>query len=445
VSFSQLPKFGKPGKVTTRSKVTQLGIDNIAFANGTTLLLWPTDAETGRVYVRVRFGRGAAALPKGKESAAWAADYALVQSGIGKIDQEGLEALTTARRIGMDFNIDGDAFELSAMTSGADLADQLKLLAAKLVDPGWDPNPVVRARAGAAAGADSFDSSPDGVLARDLERMLRGGDPRWGTPSRDAINTLTPANFKALWEPLLKTGPIEVSIFGDVQEQAALDAVAATFGAMPARTAAPVPPGGTSVGFPAHNTTPEIHYHKGPETQAAAVIAWPTGGGSAGIAESRKLQALAALFSDRIIDRLRSQEGASYSPQVISDWPVGLDSGGRIMAVGLLAPDKTDLFFRLSREIAADLAANPITTDELRRIMAPLSQQIARSSTGNSFWLRELKGGTLDPARVAATDTIARDYGTVTPAELQALAVKYLRPDKDWSFVVLPTPAKEAK
>ena len=445
VSFDQLPKFGKPGTVTARTKVTELGIDRISFANGTNLLLWPTDAETGRVYVRVRFGRGASALPKARESAAWAADFALVQSGIGKIDQEGLEALTTARRIGMDFAIDGDAFELSAMTSSADLADQLKLLAAKLVDPGWDPNPVVRARAAAMAGADSFDSAPDGVLARDLERLIRDGDPRWGTPGRETIGALTPKNFRALWEPLLKTGPIEVMVFGDIQAQPALDAVAATFGAMPARTAAPVPPGGASVAFPAHNTKPETRYHTGPETQAAAVIAWPTGGGSAGITEGRRLQALAALFSDRLLDRLRSQEGASYSPQVISDWPVGMAGGGRIMAVGLLAPDKTDLFFRLSREIAADLAANPIAPDELRRIMSPLAQQIARSSTGNSFWLREMKGGTFDPARIAATDTIARDYGTVTPAELQALAVKYLRPDKDWSFVVLPTPAKEGK
>ncbi|RHW18274.1 insulinase family protein [Sphingomonas gilva] len=445
VSFDQLPRFGKPGKVTSRSKVTELGIDRISFANGVNLLLWPTSAETGRVYVRVRFGRGYQALPKGRESAAWAADYALVQSGIGKIDQNGLEALTTARRIGMDFAIDDDAFELSAMTSAEDLADQLKLLAAKLVDPGWDPNPVIRARAAAIAGADSFDSAPAGVLARDLERLIRGGDPRWGTPGRETIARLTPEAFRALWEPLLKTGPIEVMVFGDVKAEPALAAVAATFGAMKPRQPAPVPPGGASVAFPAPNTTPEIRYHKGPETQAAAVIAWPTGGGSAGIAEGRKLQALSALFSDRLLDRLRSQEGASYSPQVISDWPVGLDNGGRIMAVGLVAPDKTDLFFRLAREIAADLAANPITRDELRRVMAPLMQQVARSSTGNSFWLRELEGGTFDPARIAAADTIARDYGTVTPADLQALAVKYLQPGKDWSFVVLPTPAKEGE
>ncbi len=159
---------------------------------------------------------------------------------------------------------------------------------------------------------------------------------------------------------------------------------------------------------------------------------------SAGIAESRKLEALAAVMQDRILDRLRSQEGASYSPGVMSDWPVGLASGGKVMALGLVAPDRTARFFEITREIAADLAKTPLGEDEMRRIMAPLQQQILRASTGNTFWLSQMRGGTFDPARIAATDRVAQDYQSITPADIQALAQKYLRADKDWSMVVLP-------
>ena len=50
-------------------------------------LLYPNTSETGRVYVRVRFGRGNLALPGDKPTVAWAGDNALVASGIGKLRQ----------------------------------------------------------------------------------------------------------------------------------------------------------------------------------------------------------------------------------------------------------------------------------------------------------------------------------------------------------------------
>ncbi|WP_164119475.1 insulinase family protein, partial [Stenotrophomonas maltophilia] len=79
------------------------------------------------------------------------------------------------------------------------------------------------------------------------------------------------------------------------------------------------------VEFPAHVATPVTLIHKGQPNQAAAVIAWPTGGGTenGGITESRKLEVLAAVFRDRLLDQLRSQAGVSYSPQVASQWPQG--------------------------------------------------------------------------------------------------------------------------
>src|SRR3546814_11122584 len=105
--------------------------------------------------------------------------------------------------------------------------------------------------------------------------------------------------------------------------------------------------------------SPIVRTHTGADNQAAAVIAWPTGGGVAQIADSRRLDVLAAVFSDRLIDQLRSQAGISYSTQVVSTWPAGLASGGRLMAVGQVPPEKTAFSVELVRKRAADLAATP--------------------------------------------------------------------------------------
>ncbi|MDB5695813.1 MAG: peptidase [Sphingomonas bacterium] len=436
VSFAALPALGAPGTVISREALAGLEMEQVAFANGVRLLIFPTTSETGRVYVRARFGGGYNALPARRPSPIWAGELALVSSGVGTLDQGDLDQLTAGRVIGLDFDINEDAFSLNALTSPADLSDQLRLMAAKLAKPGWDPAPVARARTVKIAANAGQDASPTGVLNRDLEALLHDNDPRWVSPSLAQVQALTPQTFRQLWEPALASGPIEVSVFGDVKADAAIAAVAATFGALPPRpaTKAVAPP----IRFPAHNATPKRLTHTGPANQAVAVIAWPTGGGIDGIADSRRLDVLAQVFSDRLFERLRQTAGASYSPSVGSQWPIGSPGGGRLIAIGQVTPDKTAYFFQLAREIAADLVATPLSGDELGRIMRPMGQYIVRASSGNQFWLQQMGGAAFDPKRVEATRNLATDFVSITPQQLQAVATKYLRPEKDWTLEVVP-------
>ncbi|MBM6575524.1 insulinase family protein [Microvirga sp. SRT01] len=436
VTFDDLPKLGAPSAIVSRRTIEKLGLEQVDFANGVRLLIFANTGETGRVYVRTRFGSGYAALPTDRPSNAWAADLALVAMGVGKLDQGDLEQLSAGRRIGLDFGIDEDAFLLAAMTSPADYKDELRLMAAKLEYPRWDRAPILRAKAGALAAQATASSSPTGVLQRDLEGLLRDGDPRWATPTPEQIDALTRRKFRKLWKPLMKSGAIELSVFGDVKVDEVIAAAQASFGAMKPRQ--PVPLEKPPVRFPAHVATPVTLTHDGPATQAAAVIAWPTGGGIAEVRTSRQLDILAQVFGDRLFERLRQTAGASYSPSVQSQWPVGRLTGGRIMAIGQVEPDKVDLFFRLSREIAADLVKTPIAADELERIVGPMKQQLMRASTSSQFWLSQMGGGAYDPRRISAVRTVLADLVQATPADLQSVAARYLRPDRDWTLAVVP-------
>ena len=114
-----------------------------------------------------------------------------------------------------------------------------------------------------------------------------------------------------------------------------------------------------------------------------------------------------------------------------------------MIAVGQVAPENVDLFYKLSREIAAELVSTPVSEDELRRAVGPMMQYLARASSGNQFWLLLVNGGAYDPNRLNGARTLVSDYMGITPQTLQATAAKYLRPEKDWTLKVLPkTPAK---
>ncbi|NWK98627.1 peptidase M16 [Sphingobium lactosutens] len=438
VTMDDLPKFGAPATVLSREQVGLPSMETITFSNGVKLTLFANDAEPEKVRINVRFGHGQQAFSPTKPVASWAGDYALVASGIGKLGQRELDELTIGRRMGMDFDVDDDAFELQAITRPADYKDQLRLFAAKLAAPGWDPAPIARVKTGAIVAYDAMSRSPDAVLGRDLNWLLHDKDVRFRTPSRTEIEALTPQAFRSTWEPVLASGPIEIQIFGHVKAEEAIQAVAATFGAMPQRPDTPVPAANKAMRFPAHTTVPVVLRHKGDKDQAAAVIAWPTAGGFALQKEGRQLEILTQIFNDRLFDKLRSTEGAAYSPSVQNNWPFSYESGGYILVTSQVRPDRIAYFYDVVKATAADLVKNPVSADELQRAVAPMQQLLMRASTGNAFWMNQMEGATHDARYVQAMQNMSKDMLNVTPTDLQALAAKYLVPGKSWSATVLP-------
>jgi zinc protease len=135
---------------------------------------------------------------------------------------------------------------------------------------------------------------------------------------------------------------------------------------------------------------------------------------------------------------MREKAGASYSPQVNSNRPVDMTTGGRFLAMAQLPPRLVPEFFSAADKIATDLATEGPTPDELARSTEPLRQLLLRLETGHTFWLDQLEGATTDPNRVAMLPSLMRDYTQATPEEMRALAAKYLQPAKAFRIEVLP-------
>ncbi|WP_324076114.1 MAG: insulinase family protein [Erythrobacter sp.] len=438
ISFADLPTLGAPGTIAGQKALGVLEIQQVDFANGVKALVWANDAEPGRVTVRVRFGAGYRAFDKDSAVYASLGEAALVGSGVGELGQNEIDRLTTGRKLGFDFSIDDAVFTLTAQTRSEDVADQLYLFAAKLGMPRWDADPVTRAKAASELAYNTFSTSPGGVLNRDLEYLVTAKDPRFATPDPAAIKAATPEGFRKVWEPLLKQGPIEVLVFGEFDAAKITEQLRLTFGALPPRAPIPADIAARVPGFAPTADKPAILTHRGDPNQAAAVVAWPSGGGVASLRESRQLEILTQLFNNRLLDALRERAGASYSPQVFSKWPEDLASGGRITALAQLEPEFVPVFFAEADRIAKDLAVNPPTADELSRVTEPLAQLIRRASTGNQFWLYNLEGATQDPQRVGLLRTLLADYSQTSPQVMQFLADRYLAKGVPFRLAIIP-------
>ena len=437
ISFDDLPAVGEPGEVVAQAPIGVLDIEQVEFANGVKAILWANDAEPGRVAVKVRFGAGYRAIEPEDAVYANLGYAALIGSGIGELGQEELDVLATGRKFGFDFQTGDGAFSFYAQTREQDLEEQLYLFAAKLAMPGWDPNPVTRAKAAGKLAYESYGANPNGVLQRDLEYLLSDRDARFRTPTPQMFDAATPEGFRETWEPLLKQGPVEVLVFGEFDKAATVDALRRTFGALAPRDAAPADVLERPVAFPEAGET-VVRHHRGDANQAAAVIAWPSGAGVENLRESRRLEVLVSLFNNRLMEAMREHAGASYSPVVRSEWPSDVNSGGRIAALAQLRPEDVPVFFAEAERIAQELASAPVSEDEYNRVVEPLRQYVSRASTGNLFWLYQLEGATQDPRRIPMLRFLLADYTQTPPTELQALAQKYFGSRAGWRLAVIP-------
>ncbi len=435
VSMDALPALGSPGQEVSRERIEDMDVTIVRFANGSSLTFKQTDFEKGSVAVQLRFGSGMAGLPADQPSLSWLSGL-VAPSGLADLDLDGLERLLTGRRIGLNFSLGQDALVLASTTNGTDLADQLRLFATKLAYPRWDDALFARYQASFRDSNELSFASASARASRELPSLLMGGDKRWEPLETATIGQATPQGFKDLFGPMLASGPVQAIVVGDVDLETAVNAMKGTIAALPARPAAPTP--NTDVRPPTPSPAPVRFTHRGDKNQAYAAIGWNTFGGLEHRRERRALAVAANMLQVRLFERLRQVEGASYSPGASSSSSDRFKDWGVFYAASELRPESVDTFYRIAREIVADLAARPASAAEFERAINPVVSGIERRVRTNAYWLGALEDWTAEPVYVEATRTYLSDYQRLTAEDVRAAVATYVADGGDWSMVVLP-------
>jgi zinc protease len=434
--------LGPMGQVAERRDVADLDTVFVRFENGVRLTVKPTKFSDNQILVQARIGHGQMDLPTDKSTTAWAAPTAFPEGGLDQLSAQDLEQVLRSKIVGRSFTITDDAFVLSGTTRPDDLDTQLQLLAAYVAHPGWRPAAFQRMKGAGPTILDQMAATPEGVLNRDLGRLLHSGDRRWGVPSRDEIAAEQPADLKAVLEPALAGNPIEVVMVGDITVEKAIDAVASTFGALPARSpdAAPKPISPT-VAFPAGTPSPVVLTHSGRFDQAIGLIAWPTEDFLSDTQRSRNLALLGEVLQLRLTDELRKAQGLTYSPSASASPSQVFANYGYLSARVEIPPLKLDGFFSDVAVIVTDLRSHDIGADELERAKKPAVDDLERRRQTNEYWLNALANAQTDPRKLTALRSSIAQLEHVSAADIRRAAEAYLIDAKAFKLEVKPAGA----
>jgi zinc protease len=417
------------------------------FANGVNLVFKQTNFTADRVSVLVTYGAGTLAFPL--EDAYWGtfASSAWNGDGVGNLTRDQMITALAGRSTSLaGVGLGQASTTLSASPAKADLLEQLQVMLSQVREPRLGPRAGTMMRDQLRAGWDSIPLTAAGMFGFNASTFYYKGLPNFDAPDLNRFLQSDDNAGKARLRNILANAPITVTIVGDTTWDAARDAVAQTFGALPARV-------GLEPGFDklaAWKTLPtggppRVLRHKGSQNQAITHVSWLTPG-SRDVQASNDFYILSQVLQLRLTAKVREAAGESYSPDGGWSSEVLIDQG-RLYAHASVTPEHVAQVDAMIDEIARDLATAGPTRDEVQRAVDPLLESIARRRQTNGYWAGLISTIGLPQAPgyqrgdpLVLQKAIERRVRSITPARLKALAARYMVPNNAIRVQVLPTP-----
>lgn len=313
----------------------------------------------------------------------------------------------------------------------------MKLLTAKITDPGYRPESLREARKKFEELYNAWAHTASGPLATEVANFIAGGDPRIGMPPKEIMMQRNLDEVKAWLTPQFAHGTLEVAIVGDLDVNATIDAAAKTIGALPNRGKMPDLAALENISFPMapfvkqYTIDSEI-----PKSQLA--LFWASNDGLE-IKRRRRLAVLAEVLSDLLRVKVREKIGGTYSPRASSNASEVFPGYGYFEASIDVDPPMAGKIADATIAAADDLATQGVTDDELSRVRLPLLTALKESLRTNSYWLNNVLARAQEkPEMLDWARNRLDDINSITTAELSALAKQYLGRDRASRVTIAP-------
>jgi len=428
--------FGTPGEIASDTRVEDLDVREIIFDNNVRLSLKKTDFEEGVIRVNIDVGGGALEFPADVDGLGLMMNTFFAQAGLEAHSYDELETLTAGRSVNLGLGVGAEGFGGNYSTTPDDLELQMQVAAAYLTAPGYREEANSQAQALLKVFYPTLDSQPGGIVQRDVQRIIAGGDVRFGIGPLEELLERDISQLKPVLERAQREGAIAISIVGDIDEQAAIDAVAKTFGALPERLGEPLEfADRRNVSFPETGRTITLT-HEGEENQAEARIYWPAVDAS-DIRTARVANMLRAVLRLKLIEVLREETGATYSPGAGVSTSNVYPGYGYLLATSAVEPDNIPVVFETVDRIVAEMGDGAVSEDDMERARKPILEDLENDLEENGVWLGVISDAVYDKAAYDEFRQKIEMYESITAEEVVEMAKTYLTPDNALRFAIV--------
>ncbi len=422
--FAYPSDAAKAGAIASRKHDDALDADRVEFANGVRLFVKKTDFRDRQILWMAQLGEGELAFDAKDRALSMAGPEVFIRGGLGAHDDDAIRRLMAGRQASVVFDSVDDRFVFQGSTTKDDLLLGFELATAYMADPGWRPDGLTRFAEQIPLLFESLRHQPEGPLMQQFRPEFASGDVRTSFPTREELESITMERIRAWLEPQLATGALDLTVVGDLDVEAVVQAAARTFGALPVRAAVrPMDERRTPVVL---RTGLERTYEIDSKVPRSLVsIYFPTPDGRETEAR-RKFDVLASLLSDRLRVDVREKLGASYSPGARAELSQTFPGDGFVQVMAQAEPGVEKALVEACLAAADGLATEGVQEDELARVKEPMLAAIKDSRRTNEYWVNALARIHRDETAVEDIHSQVSFHEKLAPADLTPLAKRWL-------------------
>jgi zinc protease len=275
------------------------------------------------------------------------------------------------------------------------------------------------------------------VLGNALGGILSDNEPRFTLQTEAAYKALNLDQLRNAISDRLAQGALEVALVGDIEEQAAIDLVAATFGALPNREADfQLRPEARLRSF-TRDLTPRVLTHQGEADQALLRLTWPT------VDDSDMQQDVRLTLLERIVrlalqEELRERLGKTYSPGASSNTSQDYTGYGTFAISASVDVGDVDATREAIEAALERLRNEPVDADTLDRARRPLLETYDNALKTNGGWMGLVDRAQTESERIDRFLKARLAIESITAEDIRQTAARFLKPAAALEVLVLP-------
>jgi zinc protease len=420
--FKQL----KASKIQDRHFFQKTGVETLRLDNNVRINLKKTDIEKNRIWINVNLGNGLLDFvntPYPGLNLLLSASF--ISGGLQQMEHNALKRIFDGKCISLDFDVEDDSYTFKCVTDNESLLEQLQLICAYLLEPGYREEAVLNFRKIIPSWFKYFEHDCDGVRLSKVVKFLVNGDVRYGYNPKEDLLQRNFKEAKEILDPVFEKAYMEVTVIGDFEQTKIIKYLQETLGQLNERESVKsIPENARTLLFPEAQT--KQFFYETETDKSMICVVWPTES-VWNMQHRRALVVLRDILSDRLLQSIRQTQGDTYSPHVQNIQSELFKNRGYMRALLTVAPEKVDSISDQILKIADDMATQGVTQIELERAVKPIASSLEQFKRTNRFWMDWLKNLQQYPEKQTWDIGEESLYSKLTLTEVNTIAKKYLR------------------
>jgi zinc protease len=424
--YLEIPEAAASGIRDREDNVQGLGITTLELNNKVRLNLKATDYKQNEVLFKVCFGDGKKSEPLSKPGLSFMAESVVQKSGLGQLNADQMEEALAGRKMDIDFDVDGHHFSFSGSADPKEIELVFQLICHYLADPGFREEALDRSNVQYQQMYDGLLRKPEGIMQIKGNPFLANNDPGFGLPDPARMQAYSIKDIREWLEPYFKGAPVEISLIGDIDPEKVISLADHYLGALsPREGKGLIPAHSRQIGFPQGR---QLDLKINTKIDAGVVhVAFLTDD-FWDIAQTRRLNLLSKVFSEKLRLLIREELGETYSPYVYNEPSLIFDGYGVLHIVVQAKQEKHDLVYEKITDIIGELTSARISQQDLDIALRPMINHLKIYVETNEYWLNSVMADSYRyPQKLEWAKDLIRDYTAISAEELFLLAKKYLK------------------